>query len=221
MLTIAMVQTGNYVGRGAEYVAKLADGIDRHMPHGVPYRCVCLTDDPSTLPKGVVAKAVPEGLQGWWNKVALFKQGMFEPGERVLYFDLDTIILGDIADIAAYSGRFAILHDFLNPEHMGSSVMAWEAGALDHIWTTWDKAGRPSFDPRGDQFWIETMQPEADYWQDMLPGAFVSFKRDCWLRGSIPPDARVLCMHGHPRPHECRASFVEALWNRDLLTTAA
>lgn len=219
-LNIVAVQVGNYCDRGAEYVEKLFAGIDRHMPD-IPYRCVCLTDDPSTLPKWVIPKTVPTGLVGWWNKVALFQPGMFEPGERVLYFDLDTIIIGDLTDIASYAGRFAIMRDPYHPEHMGSSCMAWEAGTVDHIWTRWDQAGRPSFHPGGDQTWVEAMQPKADYWQDMFPGQVVSFKRDCWLQGRIPDNARMVVFHGKPRPHQCVAPYIKELWNNPPQSAAS
>ena len=214
MLTIATVQVANYEKRGSEYLAKLYDGIRRYMPKDIPLRCVCFTDDARTLPPGVQAWDVPHGLTGWWNKLAMFRPGTFMDGERVLYFDLDTIPVDDLSDIAAYSGRFAILRDPYHPDHMGSSLMAWEAGNLDHIWTRWEDGGRPQFDPHGDQYWIETMQPEADYWQDMFPGQAVSFKTDCWLPAKIPDGARLIYFHGNPRPHQCQARYIKELWNR-------
>ena len=216
MLTIATVQVGNYEDRGAEYLAKLFDGIRRNMPRDIDYRCVCLTDDPGTLPADVEAIEPPSGIAGWWNKLALFKEDVFAPGERVLYFDLDTLIIGDLRDFARYSGTFAALSDPYHPQHIGSAVMAWEAGRLDHVWRIWHGAGRPQFDRNGDQRFIESMQPTVDRWQERFPGQVVSYKVDCWKQGRIPEGVRVLCFHGHPRPHECGASFIKELWNADL-----
>lgn len=221
MLNIAAVQVGNYEKRGAEYVRKLFDGVRRHMPKGVDYRCVCFTDDPGTLPIGVIRKPVLPNIGGWWNKLQAFAPDAFDEGDRVLLFDLDTIILGDLSDIASYSGPMAMLTDPFFPEHLGSAAMAWEAGTQDDIWNAWDAGGRPSFDPRGDQFWIESMRPKADRLQTLYPRQFVSFKVDCWRQGGIPDDARVLLFHGHPRPHECRATFVENLWRREPQDIAA
>lgn len=213
MLNIVAVQVGNYCGRGVEYVAKLFAGIDRWMPD-VPYRAVCLTDDPSTLPDGVIARTVPVGLTGWWNKLALFKPGMFDLDDRNIYFDLDALPVGSLADIVSRVERFIAMRDPYHPERMNSSIMAWNAGDMDLIWTRWDQAGRPSFHPGGDQTWIEAMQPKADYWQDAVPGQVVSYKRDCWLQGKIPDDARVVVFHGKPRPHECVAPYIKAIWNK-------
>lgn len=215
-ITVATVQTGNYCGRGKEYVAKLIDGVRRNMPKDIVLSCVCITDDAKTLPPGVLAKDVTFGPPSWWQKLLLFKPGMFAPGTRVLYFDLDTIILGDLRDFAEYRGDFACIKDPFQNHAFSSALMAWEAGKYDHVWTMWDQAGRPQFDPRGDQQWIGQMVPEKDEWQTILPGQLVSFKKDCWLQGFIPKEARVLFFHGNPRPHSCRAADVMALWDRPL-----
>lgn len=212
-LTFATVQVGNYLGRGREYATKLLAGVRRHMPAGIELRRVCFTDDASTVPEGVDPIAVPAGIAGWWNKLAMFRPGAFKPGERVLFSDLDTIVVGSLVDIASYSGPFATLRDIYRPTHMGSGLMAWEAGRLDHLWTVWDSAGRPSTNPGGDQQWIELMQSGADYWQDMLPGQVASFKRDARPLGRVPDGARVLVYHGQPRPHEPGEAWAQELWN--------
>ena len=66
-------------------------------------------------------------MNGWWNKLYLFKDGLFPKGDRILYFDLDTVITGRLDEIASYDGNFAILRDWLEPEIVNSSVMAWQA----------------------------------------------------------------------------------------------
>jgi hypothetical protein len=214
MTTVAAVEVGNYLGRGREYLAKLFRDVRLHTQ--APLRCVCLTDDPRDLPPSVEPLLPEPGLTGWWHKLALFRPGLFRAGERILYFDLDAVIVGDLTDFAAWRGEFAILRDFYHPEHMCSAVMAWQAGALDHIWTRWDRGGRPQFDRRGDQRWIETMQPEADWWQDLLPGQAVSYKVDCRPLGAIPDGARIVCFHGRPRPHEVPEYWQEKRDDRGL-----
>lgn len=199
MLNIVVVQTGNYCGRGAEYVHRIYDGIDKHIGNS-DIRAWCLTDDPATLPAGVEPIEPIPGITGWWNKISLFRPGLFEG--RVLYFDLDMIICGDISYLANYQGKFAILSDPYHPKHMNSSIMAWRAGAVDHIWDAWDAGGRPQFDRRGDQRWIESVQPEADYWQDMFPGKIISFKAHYRPSGYKLGTASIVLFHGYPRPHQ-------------------
>lgn len=211
-LTIVAVQVGNYCDRGTEYVAKLFNSIKRQLPDEIKPHFVCITDDPTTVPDWAEALPAEPGLKGWWNKLAMFKPGAFEPGTRILYFDLDTVIVGSLADFAQYGGKFAIMQEIYRPGGMQSAIMGWEAGTCDHVWTTWEKAGKPSFHKGGDQAWMEIMVPDADLWQVMYPGQIVSFKRDCLRAGGVPHGANVIAYHGHPRPHEATEPWARELW---------
>lgn len=212
MVTVAAVQIGNYVGRGKEYVHKLFDACRKWVPDA---RYVLLTDDPATAPDYASVVTIPPGLNGWWNKLLLFHPGMFPKGERVLYFDLDTLIVGDISNIAAYDGPFAILRDTFTKGGLQSAVMAWEAGTVDYIWTMWEEAGRPVL-AGGDQSWIEFIVRERTILDDEFPTQIVSFKRDCFLRGGIPSLARVCLFHGQPRPHDAALvlPWIDEIWNQ-------
>ena len=203
MLNVVVVQVGNYCGRGGEYVKNLIDGFARHSGD-TECKFWCVTDDPLSLPLCVEAISAEQNIKGWWNKLSLFKPGQFPAGERVLYFDLDQVIIGDMSDIAAHDEHFAIARDFYQPLRMNSSIMSWEAGKYDFIWTTWDNCRRPQWDKRGDQFWIETMlrDSQTQFLQDIYPGQIVSYKSDCVPLGGIPPGARIIAHHGQPRPHE-------------------
>ncbi len=210
MLNIVTVQVGNYCGRGAEYVERLFDGVHNHLKIFLPetVRYWCLTDDPASLPYRALPLEPEPNVSGWWNKLTLFKPGVLPKGERVLFTDLDAIPTGDLTEIASYNGKFAAIRDFYNQIRLQSCLMAWEGGTMDHIWQTWNNAGKPQFDPRGDQAFIETMQSQCDYFQDMLPGQVVSYKA-CRRLGGIPPNARLVCFHGQPRPHEVNFSLKE------------
>lgn len=208
MLNVACVQWGNYEGRGAEYVAKLFGMVARHLPAGLEWRGVCLTNDTGTVPDGIWAKMSPLHVEGWWNKIALFRDNAFPDGDRVLYFDLDTVILGSLADVACYSGKFAALSNIWG-DGLASGVMAWEAGQMDHIWGLWERAGRPEA-PQGDQQWINFVARSSDRLQRLYPDQFVSFKADC--QDGPPDGARVVYFHGQPRPHEVSESWVNKAW---------
>lgn len=198
---------------GADYVNRLYDMVIRNLPEGYKGRFICFTDDPTGLHEGIVVKSLPEGLDGWWNKLYLFSPDAFEAGERVLYFDLDTAIVSKLDDIAAYKGDFAILRDFYRPEGWQSSVMAWEAGKLDFIWKDWLASGAPKL-RGGDQSWIEAicnfLCVKPDLWQDILPHNFVSYK--VHAQQGIPKGARAVVFHGQPRPHEVIGNWVEKIW---------
>jgi hypothetical protein len=41
---------------------------------------------------------------------------------------------------------------------------------------------------------------QAQRWQSVVPGQLYSYKAHCRGRAVPPPDARVICFHGEPRP---------------------
>lgn len=196
-LNVICVNHGNYLGMGAEYVRKLACGI--HQNYKGEYSFNQLSEN------GYARLQIPAERKGWWAKMALFEPGRFPKGERCVYFDLDTIITGDLTDLMEYDGPFAGLRDVWQPGQLGSGIMSWTAGELDHVWKAWQDAGCPTDDPRGDQAWIGKHMPTAIRLQDVLPGQLVSWKAQC--RDGVPADARVVFYHGKPRPHETE------LWN--------
>jgi uncharacterized Rossmann fold enzyme len=208
MLNVACVCVGT--AYSPEYVEILYSMVRRNLAGGLRGRFTVFTDNPAAFESmaGIQVQQVPEGLSGWWAKLYLFSADAFPKGERVLYFDLDTVITGPLDAIAAYTGEFAILRDAYRANGWQSSVMAWEAGALYHIWGSFVLAGKPAIEG-GDQAWIEKKQKKADLWQDLFPGAFRSYKVDC--QEFVPQGTSVVFFHGFPRPHQA-TGWVKDVW---------
>ena len=230
VITIATVNVGNYRGMGARYVNALFRGCARNLT--VPFRFICFTDDGRGLEPGIGLRPVPPGLDGWYNQLAMFQPDAFEAGERVLYMDLDTIIMGNIDDIAAYDGPFAML---ANPYSPGvpcqSGIMAWEAGPYANICDEWTTRGFPTV-RGGDQEWIRPRISEAVALQSLFPGRMLSFKYECaglahprnrrdaelkalwakYVRVPCPPKASIVYFHGQPKPDNCRSRWVSETW---------
>lgn len=208
MINIVCVKWGTKYG--AEYVNILFDMVNRNLTVGGDRRFICFTDDPTGIDATIQVRALPGDLEGWWNKLYLFKEGVFDEGDKVIYLDLDTVITGDMDKIIAYEGNFAILQDFYRPEGLQSSVMLWKAQKNTFIWDNWDAAGRPKT-PGGDQLWIESCRPfPTDILQEIFPMAFVSYKVHCRTR--LPKNVSVVVFHGEPRPHEAEEEWVKLIW---------
>jgi hypothetical protein len=148
---------------------------------------------------------------------------MFEPKlftGRVMFIDLDTLILGNIDHLAAYQGNFATLQDFWNPRGLGPAMMLFDAQWAQSIYIEWKATGYRQTG-NGDQTFLENLDQgrfahEIDILQTLYPGHFVSYKEHCTLSKRNwrfakdpvndqirpPAAARVVCFHGHPRPHE-------------------
>lgn len=209
-ITIACVKWGSTYG--SEYVNNLSRMVKRNFSLGFPGKVVCFTDDPKGIDEGIEIRELPQGLNGWWNKLYLFKEGVFKKGERILYIDLDTLIVGGLDDICKYNGEFAILRDFYRPHGLGSGLMAWRGGFGKEIWGSFEKAGYPDI-PGGDQAWIERCLPKADLLQDLYPGIY-SFKAHC--QPDPPKGAKIICFHGQPKPHNCGVEWVDGVWNGNM-----
>lgn len=211
MLNVACVKVGTLYS--ADYVNVLFDMVRRNLPAKTPGRFVCFTDDATGLDPAILVKPVPQELasRGWWAKLWLFSEDAFPKGERVLYFDLDTCIVGPLDAIAAYDGPFAILRDAYRPDGLQSSVMAWEAGQCDFIYSDWVNFGQLDYEG-GDQAWIEHVvrRDWLAIWQDRFPDKFRSYKVDC--RFSVPRGTSVVFFHGRPRPHEVTTGWVPEVW---------
>jgi hypothetical protein len=199
MLTVACVLKSGGIYDGS-WVARLKAGVEQHMK--MPHRFVCLSDVDVPCERIALEKDWP----GWWSKVEAFKlEG------PVLYFDLDTAIVGDLTDIASRAFPlcgFTILTDFYRPGGFGSGVMAWSNGVASGDLRKWyeifaaDPAKWMSLCPGGDQDFIERMTHRVtSCWQSAnrgyLAGQIVSYKVHC--RNGIPADARVVCLHGQPK----------------------
>ncbi|MDZ7711703.1 MAG: hypothetical protein U5L06_00620 [Rhodovibrio sp.] len=193
-VTVACVlrSGGDY---GPEYVKRLRAGVGRHLPGAV---WVCLSDVPEAA-----THPLQHGWPGWWSKMELFTPGLLTG--PTLYLDLDTVVVGDLADIAAAVPRdgFAMLQDFTRPDGYGSGVMGW-FGDWSRLYSAFaaDPAGhqaRYATGARwGDQAFIrDHIGCRPATWQDAVPRQIVSYK----VHGRTA-DARLVCFHGRPRPAE-------------------
>ncbi len=206
MLTVACVLRSGGI-YDATWVARLKAGVARHLPH-FQHRFVCLSD------VDVPCERIPlvHGWPGWWAKVELFRL----PGP-VLYFDLDTAIVGSLSEIASQTASgmgFTILQDFYRATGFGSGVMAWDdrfdALRLYAAFASDADGWMQTCQGGGDQQFIERQGLNTfRRWQDDWPGQVVSYKYHCcggrspitgqMMPGGIPANARVVCLHGRPK----------------------
>lgn len=192
MATVACVMRSGGEYRG-EHVDRLRRAVARNMRG--KYRFVCLDDE-----------ALVHGWPGWWSKIELFRPGLFQG--RVLYLDLDTVICGPLDELIDTEG-VVMLRDF-NLGTPASAVMAWDAGAMDHVYEAFRECPDPmdprhKVDPRqkvyGDQSWIHRCLQDYRYWQDILPGRVIPWPRH---RERRPPGASVVCFYANHRPWKAR-----------------
>ena len=215
-LTVTCVYVQGEYPYTPDYVTRLHAMVTRWMDR--PFRFVCLTDRPwmfqlpvETVPVTKLAGFAP------WTKLELFNPSMEWSG-RVLYLDLDSLVVAPLAPIVDWPATFAItddaqskrskMHDSFGHRivrRFNSSVMVWNGGTHTELYTSWtpDQVDRLS----GDQDWIGERLPDAA----TLPREW--FPRFSELTGPPSPPAKVVLMKV-PKNHLAMqyASWVEPLW---------
>jgi hypothetical protein len=193
-----------------EYVQRLKRAVERNLH--VPHRFICLSD---VKIDGVDCIPVfAKKWDGWWQKVSLFMPGLFPSGSRVLYFDLDVIITGDITILARqwFPQPIAMIFNFgPNRGHCAhnSSVMMWSAGdpRVEVIYNYFTADVMKAL--HGDQCWIwRVLREDIANW----PQEFIkSYKYDC--RGKpFNGRTRVVVFHGDPKPHQVSEEWARQNW---------
>lgn len=183
-----------------EWAWKLKAGVEQYLP-GADFRC--LTDMEG------VPGAVPllKDRPGWWSLPEWYRP-LFEG--RVIALGLDTLIVGDLSELAAYDGPLAGIDDLYRPRHLASGVMTWRGDEAAHLWEAFDEqAGHVMAHFRRHDLWLRTVAPDAERLQDHVSGIY-SYKAHC--RGGLPEDAVIVCGHGRPRFDDPGAGWAHEWW---------
>jgi hypothetical protein len=202
---------------GVEDVRKLHAMAVRNLHFDEFY---CLTDTPIGV-SDITEIKLHHLWPGWWSKIELFRPH-FPEGSRMLYFDLDTIIVGDINGLANIKGAdWVMLGDFYHrpPKHdriaLASGMMMWRANDQEEIYTAFARQStRIMGMTRGDQQWIARKNGNAQMWETIAPNQVVSYKVHCRdaNNGELPEGARVVCFHGVPKPKDVSHPWALEHW---------
>lgn len=186
MITVAVVDHGNYLGRGRQYVQTMRNMVARHLAQA--HTVVCLRS---------------VGQQpGWWSKIELFRPGRFSG--RVVYLDLDSVVVGPLDELAEAKGIIDLATWGWAEPAYGSGVMVWDAGEHAEVFERFDAGVPLRF--RGDQDWLAAL---GDW-----PALPAHLCRSYRYHSVAAPPARCVhvSMHGTPKPHEITSGWVAEAW---------
>lgn len=214
MRFVCVLKSGGDFDMG--YVRNLFAGLQKH--NSIACKFTCLTDTKDRDIDGVEFVDLKYDFPGWWSKIEVFQ--FTGP---IIYFDLDTIITGDITRLincvrlVLTTNVLLMLRGF-KQGNCASGVMGW-SGDLRFIVNAFVALQRKRFVQhsaalrlfvnnkryRGDQDWLSEFLLNRDttvmYAQDFMSGIY-SFKNELTEMTCLPADASIVCFHGHPRPHE-------------------
>lgn len=214
-LTIACCSWKNFGGEWQnEYVNRLYRAIKRNLRKS--FRFVCFTDDLSLdLDTGIetLELNVPSYVD------ILPKCILYNPDNglsgRIIGMDLDTVIVGSLDNMFSYSGFFCVRKCF-GPKTsrrywgIGGDMVGFEAGfGAELIWKRLvNETDKIELITGGDERELYKFlvygKVQIDFWQDLYPGQYFSYKNHLrGHRGRLPKESRIVSFHGRPRPHEC------------------
>lgn len=216
MIVYCVLKTGGCYN--ADYVKRLFLALARNISFRC--RCICLTDTTEDLYGWCDVIPLQHNWPGWWSKIELFRPDL--PKEPAVYFDLDTVILGDITDLLNIQVPFAVLEGFnqrasamKGNKNFASGIMAGNFHLHSKVYKEFKKdpdkymsysynKGREGDWRHGDQAFIAMMLKDdaIKRVQDFLPRNFIVGKRVLKKQGIIPKEARVIAWSGEPRLHE-------------------
>ena len=217
-LTIATFLWGDWDNGGAEgkYVERLFNMIQRNTT--LSFNFVCFTDrkhlvGTSKEIKYVLLPQKVTDLSKNFTKIWVYS-ATNELHGRVVLFDLDTVITGNIDAMLSYSGPWCGIKAFKETRHhFGGGMISFQKEQYTWLWdelfTNYDKWNA---EVKGqERFLYQALLPsDTDTWQDLFPNQLVSYKRQCQRR--LPTAARIVAFHGKPRPHEVQDKWVKQYW---------
>ena len=198
---------------GPDYVNKLFHGVKRYLS-SVQYDFICFTEDPKGLEEGITVQELPESWNSWWGKATLFSQ--LPVTGRFVYIDLDTVVCGDLGELAGYKGTFLLkgtsdIYCETAKDGFNSSIIAWPDWFGRHIYDRLKKYYKYvlKYICRFDH-WLEMNVVNPDLVQDVFPTQFLDYTTYC--KAAIPPNCRMVCFPREPKPHSCDAPWISDLW---------
>ena len=208
MLNIWSVCVGNKYSD--DYVIRLKKMVERNIT--TEHRFICLSD---RAIEGVECFITPVDWPGWWQKLYLFTASNYYGGFN-LYFDLDVVIVGDVTRLV--SAPLSMPKNWARSGHGGcqSSVMSWgiDCSTITRLFDP-TKLSAPANGNYG-YYGDKSLWGDQEFITDVLgePGEVIepmygiySYKYHC-LNGP-PDDAKVVCFHGSPKPHEVNEKWVK------------
>jgi hypothetical protein len=150
-----------------KYVERLREMVRRHTDRA--FRTVCLTDQTKAMPEGVIpvrVPRVPADERGWWRKMCLFHPNMPFKG-RVLYLDLDVLVVNDINPILDFPADFAIAPGSaptVQPPGKLKMVRGYQSSVM-----VWDHRARTRFHKDFDPLMKRRLYGDQDALKEMSP----------------------------------------------------
>jgi hypothetical protein len=213
-----------------DYVNNLYSMIKRNIT--LPFRFICLTENSQNIRAEVEIWPLPEFQEPpleyarycqAWRKLALFKSGLAGMQGKVLFLDLDVVIMSNIDSFFSYSKKLSIIENWYQPGRLvgQASVICYDSGQVEFLLQHYlDDPIKVLKEYRTEQAYITGFlgKEGLDYFP---PGWCISFKKHCMPSGIArffsakvrkPTAAKIVVFHGRPNPPDA----IKGQWGKAL-----
>lgn len=207
-----------------EYVNILYQMVERNLT--LPHRFICLTENSQGIRGEVEIKPLPDFDEPGpeylryclaWRKLTLFKKKLYDIEGKILFLDLDVVIVDNIDCFFSFSDKLSIIENWSQKGRLigQASVICFEKGRYARLVEKFRHNPEAVLVNRTEQVYI-TRELGRDGF-DFFPEAWCkSFKFHClpggFLNGfiaptQIPKGAKIIVFHGNPKPDEALAGI--------------
>lgn len=189
---------------GVDHVNRLASAVRRNLNR--PHDFICVTDSKATFDTGVNVVPIWDDLAqlgGCFRRLKAFAPEMRDVlGERFIWLDLDTVVVGGLDPLFNRREDFVAWRDVNPPTPYCGSMVMMDAGARRRVWDDFDAARSPLKIKKSpyigtDQAWIGmSLGPDEAVWTE--DDGVLSFARQA--QDGLPTNARVVFFHGKHDP---------------------
>ncbi len=188
----------------ASWADKLYRGINRFCDD---FEFVCLVDRDYDFKEDIRPVPLENEFRNMFSLLEALRGDY--GGSHRLFMGLDTIITGDIDEIAEFRPDFAMIRDPYFPRR-ASGVMSFSVEKGDEIYQKFqsdvNKSRFQMMNCVSDMIWLDQNIPvgETVILQDEFPNQILSYKVDIRDGHTPTDDARIVYFHGDPKPHQLR-----------------
>lgn len=201
----------------AAWVNRLYHGVARNLPR-MDWRFVCLTNtgDGEAFDTRIQLVDLVLRPTGWFSIMEIFRPDIAT--ERTLFCGLDTVICGDLTEIANTETCFGTITDPYYPPKICDGFLSYMPECADFLWQqyTWQRSKwhkecllgkRPS-----EMVFLRDHVKEPLLFDKVLPGQIMSYKVHVRENQAPTRNCRVLYFHGDPRPDQVDHPLVTDHW---------
>jgi hypothetical protein len=228
-ITIGAVWDGTNLVYTADYVNRLYNSCLRNITG--PFDFVLYTGPQAEKPGRLAQldpaiRTIPVGLPYWWGKFVFFQEA--PPGirtDKILYLDLDQVIIGSLDELINFPSDFACMKDYPafdcprgKENDANGSTFLLKVGSRAIVWDKYEEAGKPVWNPNGGHGPLDLAEqeiindPRNEIEKDLFPETWVISYKLWAQRKKIPSDCKIVVFHGRPKMHEVTDAFVSEHW---------